>query len=140
MFGRNKKNKDAEAQDAFGHTEQTTTNVTVATSSTAHGEVLDPAAMPDLGNLMGALQDAMQESGGDPSKLPEEIKEHLHARGIEASVQTGATPTVITTSLGGMASPEDATLERLEKLGKLKADGLLTDEEFAAQKARILGT
>lgn len=30
-------------------------------------------------------------------------------------------------------------LDQLEKLGKLKAEGILTDEEFAAQKARILG-
>jgi hypothetical protein len=27
---------------------------------------------------------------------------------------------------------------QLEKLGKLHADGILTDEEFAAQKAKIL--
>ena len=29
--------------------------------------------------------------------------------------------------------------DELEKLGKLHADGTLTDEEFAAAKARILG-
>jgi hypothetical protein len=27
----------------------------------------------------------------------------------------------------------------LEKLGKLHAEGILTDEEFAAQKAKVLG-
>jgi hypothetical protein len=35
------------------------------------------------------------------------------------------------------AAPD--TLSQLERLGALKAQGLLTDEEFAAQKARILG-
>ena len=30
--------------------------------------------------------------------------------------------------------------DELEKLGKLHADGTLTDEEFAAAKARILGS
>lgn len=30
-------------------------------------------------------------------------------------------------------------LEQLQKLGELKAAGVLTEEEFAAQKARILG-
>jgi hypothetical protein len=30
--------------------------------------------------------------------------------------------------------------DELEKLGKLHADGTLTDEEFAAAKAKILGT
>ena len=31
-------------------------------------------------------------------------------------------------------------IEQLERLGALKAQGLLTDEEFNAQKAKILGT
>ena len=34
---------------------------------------------------------------------------------------------------------EDDTLEQLQKLGELKAAGVLTEEEFAAQKAKILG-
>ena len=34
---------------------------------------------------------------------------------------------------------EDDTLEQLQKLGELKAAGILTEEEFAAQKAKILG-
>ena len=38
------------------------------------------------------------------------------------------------------ASSGDDTLTQLQKLGDLKAQGILTDEEFAAQKARILGT
>jgi hypothetical protein len=29
-------------------------------------------------------------------------------------------------------------LEQLQKLGELKAAGVLTEEEFAAQKARVL--
>ena len=37
---------------------------------------------------------------------------------------------------GGISSG-DAT--RLEQLGKLHEEGILTDEEFAQQKARILG-
>jgi hypothetical protein len=34
----------------------------------------------------------------------------------------------------------DPMIEELRELGKLKEQGILTDEEFAAQKARILGT
>jgi len=37
------------------------------------------------------------------------------------------------------ASHEDARLERLERLGALRDKGILTDEEFAAEKARLLG-
>jgi hypothetical protein len=33
----------------------------------------------------------------------------------------------------------DDQLEQLERLGQLKAQGILTEEEFAAQKAKILG-
>ncbi len=33
----------------------------------------------------------------------------------------------------------DDMLDQLKKLGDLKAQGVLTEEEFAAQKARILG-
>jgi hypothetical protein len=35
--------------------------------------------------------------------------------------------------------PEDDTITQLERLGALHAQGILTDEEFAAQKAKILG-
>jgi len=34
---------------------------------------------------------------------------------------------------------EDARLQRLEKLGELREKGILTDEEFAAEKAKLLG-
>jgi hypothetical protein len=37
------------------------------------------------------------------------------------------------------ASEEDARLQRLEKLGELRQKGILTEEEFAAEKARLLG-
>jgi hypothetical protein len=36
------------------------------------------------------------------------------------------------------AAPEPDPLEQLQKLGELKAAGVLTEEEFAAQKAKIL--
>lgn len=35
---------------------------------------------------------------------------------------------------------EDARLQRLEKLGDLRDKGILTEEEFAAEKARLLGS
>jgi hypothetical protein len=36
-------------------------------------------------------------------------------------------------------SDEDARLERLERLGTLREKGILTEEEFTAEKARLLG-
>lgn len=38
------------------------------------------------------------------------------------------------------APSEDDTISQLEKLAALKQQGILTDEEFAAQKAKILGS
>ena len=37
-----------------------------------------------------------------------------------------------------VATSTDDMIEQIKKLGALKADGLLTDDEFAQQKARIL--
>lgn len=34
----------------------------------------------------------------------------------------------------------DSTIDQLKELGELKAQGILTEEEFAAQKAKLLGT
>ena len=35
--------------------------------------------------------------------------------------------------------PEEDVISQLERLGTLKEQGILTEEEFAAQKAKILG-
>ena len=35
-------------------------------------------------------------------------------------------------------APEEDTITQLERLGALKAQGILTDEEFEAQKAKLL--
>ena len=37
-------------------------------------------------------------------------------------------------------APQDDVITQLERLGALKAQGLLTEEEFAAQKAKLLGS
>jgi hypothetical protein len=36
------------------------------------------------------------------------------------------------------AAPAGSTIEQLKELGELKAQGILTEEEFAAQKAKLL--
>lgn len=38
------------------------------------------------------------------------------------------------------APPQDDVITKLKQLADLKDQGILTDDEFAAQKARILGT
>lgn len=36
--------------------------------------------------------------------------------------------------------PEEDVITQLERLGALKAQGIITEEEFQAQKAKLLGT
>ena len=36
-------------------------------------------------------------------------------------------------------APDEDVISQLERLGALKAQGILTEEEFAAQKAKLLG-
>jgi hypothetical protein len=38
------------------------------------------------------------------------------------------------------APAQSSTIEQLKELGQLKEQGILTEEEFAAQKAKILGS
>ncbi|HYH53905.1 MAG TPA: SHOCT domain-containing protein [Solirubrobacterales bacterium] len=37
------------------------------------------------------------------------------------------------------AAPASSTIDQLKELGELKSQGILTEEEFAAQKAKLLG-
>ena len=54
--------------------------------------------------------------------------------------QAPAKPEAETAVLAAQPTPEGGRLEQLEKLGKLKDAGVLDDEEFAAEKKRILGS
>lgn len=38
------------------------------------------------------------------------------------------------------AAGESSMIDQLKELGELKAQGILTEEEFAAQKAKLLGS
>lgn len=53
------------------------------------------------------------------------------ARLAQLEAQQGAVP-----AAGGMT---DDTIEQLGKLGQLHEQGVLTDDEFAAQKQKLLG-
>ena len=59
----------------------------------------------------------------------------------QASAQTAAQFQASQAAAAPAAAPE-ASVDRLAKikeLGDMKSQGLLTDEEFAAEKAKILG-
>jgi hypothetical protein len=61
------------------------------------------------------------------------------AKQQQAYDQQAAPPPAAAPAAPGSSSTDDM-LAQLKSLGDLKAQGVLTEEEFAAQKAKILGT
>jgi len=77
-------------------------------------------------------------SGQDLSQLPEEKKQKLRMLGIDPdqlAAQQGAAPVPPSPAPGDQM---DDRLEQLERLAKLRDQGVLTDAEFEEQKKQIL--
>ncbi|MBJ7329583.1 MAG: SHOCT domain-containing protein [Solirubrobacteraceae bacterium] len=73
-------------------------------------------------------------SGGD--HIPPEVAAMLKAQGIDLQAMVGGAPLPVAPAA---APAGDSMLDALERLTALRDQGVLTDEEFAAQKARVLG-
>jgi hypothetical protein len=58
---------------------------------------------------------------------------------IDAQVAAAVAAQTPPAAAAPAAASEDDTIAQLTKLGELKAQGILTEEEFAAQKAKLLG-
>jgi hypothetical protein len=77
-----------------------------------------------------------QPQYAEPQYAQPQYAEPQYAQPQYAEPQYGSTPPP-----QAPASPNtDAMLEQLRQLAELKETGILTEEEFATQKARILGT
>ena len=57
----------------------------------------------------------------------------------EQATAPAAAPVAAAPAPAPAAAPEVDLMDQLQKLGDLKAQGILTEEEFAAQKAKLLG-
>lgn len=88
-----------------------------------------------IGSAVPSSSSSQLPGGIDPKQLEDLLKQQL---GIEGNVvmnidsidvAPGAAPPL---APGGM-------LDELEQLGRLKAQGVLTEDEFEAQKAKLLG-
>ncbi len=88
----------------------------------------------NFGDTFGAHRDKVVDAvkganlGERAAKLGESAKQRLPERSAPGS----EAPTAV-------VDGEDARLQRLERLGELRQKGILSDEEFAAEKARVLG-
>jgi hypothetical protein len=58
----------------------------------------------------------------------------------EQSAPQAAAPAPASVQPAAPAGSESSMFDQLKELGELKAQGILTEEEFAAQKAKILGS
>jgi len=67
-----------------------------------------------------------------------EAQEDAYYAGQQSAMAAAPPPAAPAPAAPGGVSSEDVA--RLQELGKLREQGILTDEEFAQQKARILGT
>ena len=115
-----------------------------------HGRLRDPrAAQADRGGV--PRRDLRRRLRRHPrqSRQRGQGREHLREgrrAGLEAAPAGGAPPRQGSEEAAAEAptatlptSEEDARLARLERLGSLRDKGILTEEEFAAEKARLLG-
>ena len=57
----------------------------------------------------------------------------------QAATQAAPTPAEVQYVEVAAPAPEEDVITQLERLGALHAQGILTDEEFASQKAKLLG-
>jgi hypothetical protein len=73
--------------------------------------------------------------GKHRERMQTEQQEQAYYEGQQSMAQPAYAPAAPAPS-GGI-TPEDT--QRLAELGKLHEQGILTDEEFAQQKAKILG-
>jgi hypothetical protein len=93
-------------------------------------------AAPFGGTASGGVN-VVNLSGGE---LSEEQAQKLRMLGVDPAMITQAVEQASAMAPGpaGAGGAEDERLARLEKLGRLRAQGVLTPAEFEAQKRRIL--
>lgn len=77
------------------------------------------------------LDAAMEELGIEGQEPTDQEIAMLEAEEDKAAGQPAA---------ASAPASQDEVIAQLERLGALKAQGLLTEEEFAAQKAKLLGS
>lgn len=85
---------------------------------------------------MGLLRTARRAAVA--SAVHSKVQRRQHERWAAAH-EPAPVPAAPPTAAAAPPVDTDDMLNQLERLGKLRDAGVLTDEEFAAQKARILG-
>ncbi|MGB0888779.1 MAG: SHOCT domain-containing protein [Solirubrobacterales bacterium] len=75
---------------------------------------------------------------GTATHVSNNVSRRQAQRWSEQEQQQYAQPAAPVAAAPAPAAPAEDPMEQLQKLGDLKAQGILTEEEFQAQKAKIL--
>jgi type II secretory pathway pseudopilin PulG len=116
------------------------TAVVAGTATAVSGSMQRRAATRHMEQAELAQARAAQAAADEQARVDAAVAAALAAQG--GATPAAATPaSVAATPAASPAGPPggDDVIARLQQLAELKAQGILTEEEFAAQKARILG-
>jgi len=93
----------------------------------------------DYSDVFGQTRDKVVSAVKD-ANIGERVGEQASKLRLPEAKRPGGTETPTSEAPTAVSAPngEDARLERLERLASLRDKGILTDEEFAAEKARLL--
>ena len=83
-----------------------------------------------------ANENAQKAAAYDDLQQQAAIEAQVAAQVAAQTAAAAPAPAAAPAAPGGMT---DEIIAQLQKLGELKTAGILTDEEFSAQKAKILG-
>lgn len=89
------------------------------------------------GAAMAAGGAAVYHAG--KSKGAAQEADAAHEQDQDAQLQQAAAPAPAPVAAPAAPALTDDSMAELERLGKLHSSGVLTDEEFAAAKAKVLG-
>jgi hypothetical protein len=131
LFGRKQDVTDS-GLPAANVTVSPVTAVSPVTTTTTQTEVtVQPgtSASLDLGALVNTAREARAHHPNDPMAMAAEIQQKL-----------GMQPMVVSpTAFQPPAAAQPDVVSQLERLAKLHEEGALTDEEFSAEKAKLIG-
>lgn len=101
----------------------------------ARTAVVAGTATAVAGGVRGHQQ---QKAAGEQQAAADQQQEMVDQAAAQAAAQVQAQQTAAAPA-PAPAAAEDPTIAKLKELGDLKAQGLLTDDEFSAAKAKLLG-
>lgn len=113
------------------------TTAVIAGTATAVSKGVS-GAMDNSAQQKAAAQQAQaqQAAAAQQAQIDAAVQQQLAAQQAPQAVPPPAAPATAPTP--APAAPQQDTMTQLQELGKMKQAGLLTDEEFAAAKAKIL--